>query len=73
MTNKCKVKDTVFQKIKLILIVHYITYRGGKCSIPVERTIVYREACPRGTGMDFRRGLYTILFTINHLIKQATL
>jgi hypothetical protein len=26
----------------------YFTYRGGKCSISVERTIVYREACPRG-------------------------
>jgi hypothetical protein len=57
----------------------YITYRGGKYSIPVERTIVYREGCPRGELVletqewYFRRGLYTILFTINHLIKQATL
>jgi hypothetical protein len=44
-----------------------------------KRTIVYRETCPRDELVlqtqewYFRRGLYTILFTINHLIKQATL
>jgi hypothetical protein len=56
------------------------TYNLGEIIVYyIPRTIVYQEACPRAELVletqewYFRRGLYTILFTISHLIKQATL
>jgi hypothetical protein len=64
MSKKSKLYDV--KKVYVFFIVRNCTYRGGKYSIPVERTIVYREACPRSD-----QGLFKLV-TLDRILNRIT-